>query len=227
MRFIICCFFIFLICSNVSSQQKTVNDDALGTIFQLQNITSNAENSGANDGNYIGTFLLFKDWNNSCSIQIIGKKYALNRVNFNVQNNEFMYKTGENDIFAIAPKNIDFIHIKGQSFKYKLYKGEDKFFEVLFESKKRLSLFKGYHIRILPKSELGMLNRPKDEIKKEEKFYILNGTELAVLKLKKKDILKLIDKDMQDKITKYVKEKSLSYKKEKDVLEILKYYDII
>jgi len=75
-----------------------------------------------------------------------------------------MYKTSEKDIFTIASKNIDFIHVKDKSFKYQLYKGEHKFFEVLFESKKRLSLFKGYHIRILPKSELGMLNRPFDEI---------------------------------------------------------------
>ncbi len=227
MRFTICYFFIFFVCSNVSSQQKVANDDALGTIFQLQNITSDAENSGANNSNYKGTFLLFDDWKNSGSVEITGKKYALNSVNFNVQNNEFMYKTGENGIFTIASNHIDFIRIKNKSYKYHLYKDEHKFFEILFESKKKLSLFKGYHIRILPKSDLGMLSRPLDEIKKEEKFYVQNGEELVVLKLKKKDILKLIDKDKQNAILKHVKERSLSFKKEKDVLAIFKYYDTI
>jgi len=226
MRFIIC-FFVFFMCCNVSSQQKTVNNSAQGTNFQLQNFTSDAKNSGANDGSYKGTFLLFNDWKNNGSVQITGKKYALNSVNFNVQNNEFMYKNGEKGIFTIAPNHIDFVHIKNKSFKYHLYKDEHKFFEILFESKKRLSLFKGYHIRILPKSELGMLSRPLDEIKKEEKFYVKNGIELVVLKLKKKDILKFIDKDKQNAILKFVKERSLSYKKEKDILEIFKYYDKI
>ena len=227
MRFNLCCFFVFLICNITGAQQKTVNDDALGTVFQLRNIASDAENSGANDSNYKGTFLLFKDWNNNGSIQIDEKKYALSNVNFNVQNNEFMYKNGENDIFTIAPKNIDFINVKDRSFKYHTYKDEPKFFEVLFESKKKLSFFKGYHIRILPKSELGMLNRPKDEIIKEEKFYTINKAELVVLKLKKKDILKVIDQDKQQAILKYVKEKNLSYKKENDVLKLLIYYDAL
>ena len=72
-----------------------------------------------------------------------------------------------------------------------------------------------------------MLNRPKDEIIKEEKFYTINKAELVVLKLKKKDILKVIDQDKQQAILKYVKEKNLSYKKENDVLKLLIYYDAL
>lgn len=220
-------FIIFLIFGTVSSQQKTANDDALGTLFQLRNIKSDAENSGANDGSYIGSYLLFEDWNKSCRIQILGKKYALNSVNFNVENNEFMYKGGDEGIFTIAAKNIDFIEIDNKIYKYHLFNNETRFFEILFEANNKLSFYKGYKIRVIPKSELGMLNRPYDEIKKDEKFYFLNNGELVIYKMKKKEFLKFIKKDKQAAILKFIKENSLSYKKEKDIIQILKYYDEI
>lgn len=117
----------------------------------------------------------------------------------------------KDSVFTLLPEYIDFITIDSKVYKYQLYKGENKFFEVLFESENKISHYRGYDIRIIQKSELGMLNRPYDEVKKDEKFCILNNDELVVLKLKKKDLLKFIDNDKQDAILKYVKEKGLTY----------------
>ncbi len=231
MRYKILILFIcFIICNGVSSQGIQVNivQSNLGVDFRIRDFVVDAKLSNNESGEkYIGSFFLFDDWKNNCKIQINGKEFRLNNVNFNIQNNEFLSEIGKDSVFTVIPKYIDFITINNKKFKYHLYKGENKFFEVLFESKKKLSIFKGYHIRIIPKSNIGMLDRPFDEIRIEKKFYALNSSKLIGFKLKKKDILKQIDKDKQNAIMKYIVEKKLSYKREKDVVEIFKYYDTI
>ncbi len=223
-------FIFFIICDCVSSQSMQVNiaQNNLGIDYKIRDFEAEVKRSKNENGEkYIGSFFLFDNWKNNCKIQINGKEFRLNNVNFNIQSNEFLSKIGEDSVFTVLPKYIDFITINNKKFKYHLYKGENKFFEVLLDTKNIFSLFKGHYIRIIPKSEVGMLNRPYDEIRREKKFYILNGSKLIGFKLKKKDILKRIDKDKQNIIIKYVVEKKLSYKREKDVVEIFKYYNTI
>jgi hypothetical protein len=231
MRYKILILFIcFIICNGVSSQGIQVNivQSNLGLDYKIRDFVVHTKLSNNESGEkLIGSFFLFDDWKNNCKIQINGKEFRLNNVNFNIQNNEFLSEIGKDSVFTVTPKYIDFITINNKKFKYHLYKGENKFFEVLLDTKKKLSLFKGHHIRIIPKSDMGMLNRPYDEIRREKKFYILNGSKLIGFKLKKKDILKQIDKDKQNTIIKYIIEKKLSYKREKDVIEIFKYYATI
>lgn len=227
MRYIIA--FFFFICLTFSSQAQSapVNSN-LGLDYILLDYVSQVKLSNNSYGEkYTGSFFLFDNWTNNCEIQLSGKLFKLNNVNFNVDTNEFMSEMGKDSVFSIDSKYVDFINIRGKRFIYKIYKGQNKFFEVLLKSEKGTSLFKGYNIRILPKSEMGMLNRPYDEIKKEEKYFITNGTELVNIKLKKKDILRFLEKDKQSIMLKHIKENKLSFKKEKDLKEIFKYYNSI
>ena len=113
-----------------------------------------------------------------------------------------------------------------KKYKYHFYKNENKFFEVLLESdEEKVSVLKGYHIRIIPKSNMGMLNRPYDKITKDQKFYILKGAEIKQLKLKKKEVFRLMKVELQNDVKKYIKKNKLSYKKEKELVEIFKYYN--
>lgn len=220
----------FGICQPISSQgiQTNIVQNNLGIDYKMRDFVVNTKLLNNDYGEkYLGSFYLFDNWNKNSHVQIRGKKFAFYNVNFNVKNNEFMSEVSKDSVFTLLPEYIDFITIDTKVYKYKLYKGVNKFFEVLFESEKNPSIYRGYNIRIILKSELGMLNRPYDEIKKDEKFYILYNDELVVLKLKKKDLLKFIDNDKQEAILKFVKEKGLSYKNEKDVIVIFKYYDSI
>lgn len=222
--------FFFIISNGVSSQGIEVNiiQNNLGIDYKVRDFVTYVELSNNVSGDkYAGELFLFDDWKNRGEVQINGKKYTLLNVNFNIRNNEFLSEIGKDSVFTVLPKYIDFITINDKKFKYHLYKGENKFFEVLLDNKKKLSIFKGYHIRIISKSDIGMLDRPFDEVRREEKFYILNDSKLIGFKLKKKDILKQIDKDKQKAIIKYIIEKKLSYKREKDVIEIFKYYNTI
>ncbi|NNC69969.1 MAG: hypothetical protein HKN90_04010 [Flavobacteriaceae bacterium] len=208
--------------------QTNVLQRNLAIDYRIRDFVVNKRLSDNDHGEkYIGTYYLFKDWSNSSRIHLTGKEFVLNNVNFNVQTNEFMSEIGQDSVFTVIPNYIDRIAIGDRNFTYNFYKNENKFFEVLFSASKKISLYKGFHIRIIPKSEMGMLNRPYDEVRIEEKLYLIYDQEIVELKKKKKDILGFIEKDLQNDLLIYIKSKKLSYKKEKDLIEIFKYYDTL
>jgi len=225
MQFRIVIFFTVFILFNSFTSLAQVNTVNSSQILDYANVIESPYSVGGEK--ILGSYLLFDDWINNCKIQLKGKQFTLNNVNFNIPTNEFMSEIGKDSVFAIHGKHIDFIEIENKVFKYYLYEGQNKFFEVLLDNELMLSFLKGFNTRILPRSEMGMLNRPYDEIKKQEKYFITNGTEIVKVKLNKKEILKYIKKDKQSKILKYIKERRLSFKKEKDVKEIFKYYNSI
>ena len=226
---IILIVFSFLIFESTYSQiNVNVQQNSLGLDYMIRDFVTLTTLNGDlnNDTKVLGSFFLFDTWVNNCKVQIKGKEFKLNKVNLNVQTNEFMLEMGKDSIFTFTTKSIDFININDKKYKYHFYKNENKFFEVLLEGKEEnISILKGYHIRIIPKSNMGMLNRPYDKITKDQKFYTRKGTEIKLLKLKKKEVLGLIDSELQNDIKKYIKKNKLSYKKEKDLVEIFKYYN--
>lgn len=220
-------FFVFFLIFNVSYSQTVPVNRNLAIDYRIRDFVVSKKLSNDSGEKILGSYFLFKDWKNNSKVTLTGKEFVLNNVNFNVQNNEFMSEIGTDSVFTVTPKHIDLISIGNRNFKYQFYKGENKFFEVLFTANKRLSFYKGFHIKILPKSEMGMLNRPYDEIRIEEKLYVLNGSALIEMKKKKKEFLNLFEKDLQNSMTKFIKEQKLSYKREQDLIEIFKYYDTI
>jgi len=224
-------FFSFGLCQSIASQdgiQTNIRQNNLGMDYRLRDFMVNTklQNDGYGE-KYIGSFFLFDNWRPTSKVYIRGKEFTFRNVNFNVQSNEFISEVSKDSVFYLLPKYIDFIVIDDKTYKYQLYKGATKFFEVLYENNNKRSIYRGYDVRIIPKSDVGMLNRPYDEIKHEEKFFMMEGVEPIAFKLKKKEILNLIAKDKRDAVSKYIKENKLSYKKEKDVLKIFKYYDTI
>ena len=214
----------------VFSQQANVNvfQRNLAVDYRVRDFVVNKRLSG-NDGGekFKGSYYLFKDWNNKGKVQLSGKLYTFNNVNFNIQNNEFMSEIGQDSVFTVIPRYIDFIEINNKKYRYELFDGQNKFFEVLYSAKNKSSVLKGFHIRVIPKSEMGMLNRPYDELRKEEKLYISNGKEIGLYKPKKKELLKFIETSRQAEILKYMKAQKLSFKKEKDIIKLFEYYDTL
>ena len=140
----------FGICQTISSQaiQTNVVQNNLGIDYKIRDFVVNTEllNNGYGE-KYLGSFFLFDNWKNNSQVQIRGKKFAFYNVNFNVKNNEFMSEVSKDSVFTLLPEYIDFITIDSKVYKYHLYKGENKFFEVLFESEKKISIYRGYDIR--------------------------------------------------------------------------------
>jgi len=197
----------------------------LGMSYQIRDYASLTRLNNPETGNLVKTYFLYDEWQNDCTVILKGKRLNLNQVNFKIATNEFLLNEGKNTAFSFTTKNIDLITIKGRRFKYKMYNGEDKFFEILLESNTGLSLFRGYSIRILPKSNIGVLNRPYDVKKREVKLFILRGEKLSVIKLKKKRVLRFFDKKKHDLVLTYVKKNKLSFKNESHFIKILNHYN--
>ena len=226
-NFIKLIFFLLLINHNCFSQTvgPGLNGGELGMTYQMQDYASLTRLNNSAKGEIITTYFLYNDWQNNCTLIIKGKKLKLNKVNFKIETNEFLLEKGKDSVFSFNKKDIDLITINGVRYKYKDFKNEKKFFEILLERKNGLSFYKGYNIRVLPKSDIGVLNRPYDVKVKEEKFYVSDGESINTIKLKKKKIIKLFKKEKQNSVSKFIKKNKLSYKKVNDIIKIFNYYN--
>ena len=211
-----------LITNNLISQN--INDE-LGLAYAVRDYATMTKLNNPDSGKLITTYFLYDEWQDNCTVIIKGKRLKLSKVNFKIATSEFLLNEGKNSAFSFNTRNIDLITIDARRFKYRMYNGKNKFFEILHENKKGLSFLRGYSIRILPKSNIGALNRPYDVKKREVKLFILKGEKLSVIKLKKKKILKLLDKKKHSQVLEYVKKNKFSFKNESDLIKILNYYN--
>ena len=204
--------------------------DNAGTIdFQMLSFHEKAKvfGVGTKKTKIKGSMFLYDNWNYHGIIQIAGKKFKLNNINFNIEQDAFMSKMGGDSVVVFDSNFIDDVKVNNKSFKY-LYdssEGKKKNFEVIHQLNDNVMLLKEYSLKVILADPNPMLNRPMDEIKKREKHVLYKDGELVNFKLHKKNILKLIDsnkvKDVKDFVVKY----HLSYKNQGHVVRILRYYD--
>jgi len=174
-----------------------------------------------------GSYFLFNSWDNYGKIQIGKNIFTFTNINFDIEDDKFMSKMQGDSILVFDSNYIDNIIINNKSFKY-IYnprESKSKMFEVLYQSKNRVTVLKGYYLKVILSSPNPMLNRSLDEIKKRSNYYVLINDKLSELKLQKKTILKFIDKDKLEMVKKFVSKSNLSCKNENDVIRIFKYYD--
>lgn len=226
-------FALFIVFCNVYSQSNITNRGAVAlkndtfVNYQVKDFIKEAERNGANTQQYLDSYFLFDNWKNNCQIQVSGKKVLLNNINLNLETNQFMYKTHKDSVFTIPSSYIDFVVINFSKYDFKRFNSQNKFVEVLLDDSQKISLYKGYNIKVLPKSDISvMTDKPYDRTRKETKYYYtLNESELINFKMKKKETLRLFNKDEHSKVTKFAKDRKLSFKREKDVVEIIDYYN--
>lgn len=197
------------------------------TAYYMRDVMKEAElQGGANKKKMEGTFFLFDNWDKISVVKLTDKEYTLKNVNINLLDNEVVFKVDEESFYKIPREYVKYISIDDQLYRFEKYKEEDKVFQILFESKK-LSLLKGYKLRVTEKSDIGMLNDRVDRVNKVRQFFILKGNQINRVKLKKKKILPYLNKEHQKDVEKYAKRNELSFKEEKDVIKILNYYNTL
>lgn len=181
---------------------------------------------GTNTKKTDGTFYLFDEWDRKSLVNLSGKDYKLKNVNLNLLTNEVVFKTDEKKYYSFPSQYVKEIVIGEDLFKYHIYKKEVKFFQHLLDGKK-ITLLKGYKIRITQKSDIGMLNDRIDKVNKVKQYFYLEGNIAKRLKLKNKKVLAILDKKDRKAVEKYMKENKLSVKNELDLVRILHYYDTL
>jgi hypothetical protein len=218
--------FITVMITSLSFSQNNTTENNGAQMFGA--VASSSRSYGSTSGMFInpakkaqGSVHLFKDWNNLAMIHASdAQKFSLKNINLNIERNTFESKISEDSIFTFNFNNIDKFVIKNRVFKNHYNDGENRVFEVIYDSG-QLVLLKGYKIQFVKGSPNPMLNRSTDKNVQKEFYFIRQNSSIRSFRLKKSNILDLLSPDQAKAAEKYVKDNRLSYKEDADVNRIL------
>jgi hypothetical protein len=218
--------FITVMITSLSFSQNNTTENNGAQMFGA--VASSSRSYGSTSGMFInpakkaqGSVHLFKDWNNLAMIHASdAQKFSLKNINLNIERNTFESKISEDSIFTFNFNNIDKFVINNRVFKNYYNNGENRVFEVIYDSG-QLVLLKGYKIQFVKGSPNPMLNRSTDKNVQKEFYFIRQNSSIRSFRLKKSNILDLLSPDQAKAAEKYVKDNRLSYKEDADVNRIL------
>ena len=218
--------FITVMITSLSFSQNNTTENNGAQMFGA--VASSSRSYGSTSGMFInpakkaqGSVHLFKDWNNLAMIHASdAQKFSLKNINLNIERNTFESKISEDSIFTFNFNNIDKFVINNRVFKNYYNNGENRVFEVIYDSG-QLVLLKGYKIQFVKGSPNPMLNRSTDKNVQKEFYFIRQNSSIRSFRLKKSNILDLLSPDQAKAAEKYVKDNRLTYKEDADVNRIL------
>lgn len=218
--------FIIVMITSLSFSQNNATENNGAQMFGA--VASSSRSYGSTSGMFInpakkaqGSVHLFKDWNNLAMIHASdAQKFSLKNINLNIERNTFESKISEDSIFTFNFNNIDKFVINNRVFKNYYNNGENRVFEVIYDSG-QLVLLKGYKIQFVKGSPNPMLNRSTDKTVQKEFYFIRQNSSIRSFRLKKSNILDLLSPDQAKAAEKYVEDNRLSYKEDADVNRIL------
>jgi hypothetical protein len=173
-----------------------------------------------------GSYHLFEDWDHLGIIKTTqDKSFKIENINFNIKDNRYESKIGNDSIFVFDLENVDYLLIDYRKFRsYNLPKNDANVIMEVIVDHSAFALLKEYKIDIkIGEPHPLMLEPTTDEYIIKSSYYIKRGNGIEKFKLSKKNILGLVSKENVKKMEQFVKENKLSYKKDKDVNQMLTY----
>tara|TARA_Y100000746_G_scaffold179381_1_gene157204 strand:+ start:81 stop:758 length:678 start_codon:yes stop_codon:yes gene_type:complete len=210
----------------------------LSTPFYGQTNFNAGISMGGNDVNYgstffyntrnvvIGSVYLFDEWTNSAEIHTLSnERFLVRNINLNINRNAFEAKLNDSDsIFSFNFNNIKKILINDKTYKNYFYNDDNRVYEIIYETEK-LSVMKGFSIKLVSKGANPMLNRANDKYAKFSSYFVKRDNSIKPFRLRKKSIHNLLDNDKNiiSRLDFYIANENLSYKNEDDIVQILDY----
>lgn len=167
-----------------------------------------------------GNPFLFEEWNTKGVVYSEGKIFNVDKLNYNIYNEEIGALKEKESVFVYDSKYIDSVKIDN----IMLHKLDGRFYEVL-QTGSKASLFKKYDTRIVEGLKNNMDGtKQKDRLVIMDDYYVLSQERLEKFK-PSKGALEDIFGDKAVEMKKLMKSNKLNYKKEKDLISIFVSYN--
>lgn len=217
--------FIQLLSILTFSQRISVDNGNKSIFENLYDIREVDDYNSRHNSRVIGTIFLYEKWNNRGLLYSSKDTYQMNKLNYNVLNDNFSIELSKDSIFTLNTNMIDSLRINQNLFVKKFFNSKDTFFESLYSSSKA-SLLKKYFIKEL-QGRYNPLDGKEPPIKMVIKYdYYLVKDKLYKVNNSKKIISDYLN-DKSKKLNEFVKKNKLSLKKEEDLVKVFEYYNNI
>ena len=199
-------------------------------VRDINNVLRNTSKN--NEGNYIGSPYLEKEFSQGILYDSIQNKSYSVLLRYNIYNDLFEVKKSENSIFNLAKRSNFTFNINERKFVLLDYFEEYNnagYFEVLLDGQ-NMSLYKKYK-RILQPPVKAQSSYEKDKpakfINSESLFYKSgNSNKLNKLPKKKKELYTIFKKKIKE-VENYISKNKLNIKKESDLIKIIEFYNAL
>ena len=210
-------FCLFTVISNLGLYAQDVDPNELvggiNNLWQYHTFKTASEEVKGNP-------FLFEDWNTKGVVYSKGKYFEVDKLNYNIHNEEIGALKEKESVFVYDTQYIDSVKIDN----IRLHKLDGKFFEVL-ETGSKASLFKKYETRIVD----GMINNMDGTIAPSrfvimDDYYVLSQDKLQKFKPSKGSLDDIFGNQAQE-MKKIMKSKKLNYKKQEGLISIFEAYN--
>lgn len=215
----------------IFSQKSPVILSEGGVISKSSFLNGGIINNPSND--LVGSSYLFDSWENTNFVHLNnaskGNETAkLQNVNFNVVDNRFSTKIGNNKVFNFNHDYFDYVIINNRRFEtfFDPKTNKNRIYEVIgnIGDKKFIKSFSTFIVK--GKVSSYQTSVPVDKLKIKSQYFIKDKNNFIEFKPKKKTILDLLS-DKREEIISYVKKEKLSFKKEKDLSKMFMHYNTL
>ncbi len=198
------------------------NPQMIGGVLQPTNHKYFRKNDEFNG--VLGSFYLYEKWSHASTIETeTGKKYEINNLNFDLDEEKFLSKFSKDSVYVY--QNLSRVVINNRVFK----SIDDKFYQTLSDEGAVVLLknFSGKLKKTVVNKMTNQIVKPAQYVKVEKYFVQKNGEDnLVKLSLKKSKILKALS-DKKKEVKAFVSKNNLSYDNEIDVIKIVNYYNTL
>jgi hypothetical protein len=170
-----------------------------------------------------GTVFLFEDWNNKSVVYSIFNTYQLDKLNYNMLNDNFSVELSKDSLYILSKEKIDSVSIDSRTFVKRKLDNKVSFYEKIVQTKS-IVLLKKYDVSQKEGSFNPLDGKTSPSVLYKEETYYIDNNGLTKIKPSKKTILPYF-KDKANEVNKFLKENKISFKKDSDLKELFKFYN--
>lgn len=170
-----------------------------------------------------GTVFLFEDWNNKSVVYSIFNTYQLDKLNYNMLNDNFSVELSKDSLYILSKEKIDSVSIDNLIFVKRKLDNKFAFFEKIAKTNS-IVLLKKYDVSQKEGSFNPLDGKTSPSVLYKEETYYIDNNGLTKIKPSRKTIVPYF-KDKANEVNKFLKENKISFKKDSDLNRLFEFYN--